>query len=237
MISPLTGQAQVYFEHYTLAAYQAPTPVASDSLKTYINNQIASSGYDSWVDEVKFIKDGAGLTNVQCRMWVAGSSPVDPITIMALIALIVLAISAVAVTWLIATSAQSVIEHFWPQSKFYQMAKYGAGDFRPVELNSQAEYVSCQRAAYPDGHVCPYCGQVFMASQYGPPNDASAGTYATDADALSAEQAHEKACPWKGGVPGAPPSWMGLVVFGVGAVVVVTGIWGATKVLSGRRLF
>jgi hypothetical protein len=233
MINPKTGLPVVFYEHYSLATwYNNGQTVSTDSLMTMMNSNITSGGYGpSYVDQVIQIQQGA-VTHVQCHMWIAGSSPVDPITVMAILALIILAIAGIAVAWFIATSAQAVIERFFPQSKFYQMAKTGTGTFQAVEVDNQAEYVTCQRTAYPDGHVCPYCGQVFMAKQYGPPNDASQGTYDTDAEAITAEQTHEANCPWKSGVPGQPPTWMGLAIIGIGAVVVVGALWALSKVFG-----
>lgn len=226
--SPVTGQQTTYYEHHTLATFRADHPVAPDSLKTLMNNHLAEHGYDAFVDEVKIIEEPF-FTSVQSRVWISGSSPVDPFTALVILAILIIAISAVAVTWILATSAQTIIERFWPSSKFYQKDVSG----NAITVDNLAEYITCQRTAYPDGHVCPYCGQVFMAKQYGPSTgDASQGTYATDADAIAAEQAHEASCPWKNGVPGAPPSWEGLIVIGVCAAAVIVGLWVAGEVVT-----
>jgi hypothetical protein len=204
MVSSLTGQLTTYYEHSALMTCQQAAPVAPESLRTLMNAKISQSGYDAFVDEVKIIQ-GSLDTNVQCHLWIAGSSPVIPWLALAILFIVV---GVVATVYILASTAQTIIEHFWPQSKFYQVDTAG----NQIVVNSLAEYITCQRATHPSEFVCGYCGQVFATQEL--------------------RDAHETTCPWKSGVPGAPPSWAGIVTIGVGAIVVIAGLWALAKIFG-----
>ncbi len=208
-LSPITGKLTTYYEHSTLATYTPGNPVSTESLKTLMNSDISTNGYDAFVDEVKVFQEPF-FNSVQTHLWISGSSPVDPIIGLAILALIVSAVVAFAI-WEIKSSAQSIVEHFWPQAKFYQVDVNGT----QIVVNSQAEYITCQRAANPSKFVCGYCGQVFNTEDE--------------------KTAHEANCPWTSGVPGQAPSWMGLAILGIGAVLVLGGIWVVAKIFGGDR--
>jgi len=207
MRSPITGQAQIYYEHTALMTCEQAEPVDTRSLKTLMNSELANAGYDAFVDDVKIFQGWAD-TSVQAHMWIAGESPVGPWTALAILALVV---GVVATVYIIATSAQTIIEHFWPQPKFYQYDAEG----NAIVVNSLAEYVTCQEATHPGKYVCHYCGQVF--------------------DTKEERDAHEETCPWREGVPGQPPSYVGLIILGLGAVVVIGGIWAVAKIFGREK--
>lgn len=207
MRSPITGQPAVYYEHSALMTCQQAAPVPPDSLMTLMNSELAAQGIDAFADDVKIIQGWAD-TNIQTHMWIAGESPVG-----AWLALIVLAIvvGAVATVYIISSTAQTIIEHFWPKSQFYQVDVNG----NQIVVGSLAEYITCQRAAHPEGFVCGYCGQVFSTAEE--------------------RDAHEETCPWKEGVPGEPPPYTGIIIIGVGAVIVIGAIWVVGKIFGRER--
>jgi hypothetical protein len=213
LISPLTGQLTTYLEHSALMTCQQTTAIAPESLKTLMNSKISEAGYDAFVDDIKVIQ-GSIDTNVSTHLWVAETQPavagklIGPFVVLALLVLIVGVVATIAI---IASTAQTIIEHFWPQAKFYQVDVQG----NQIVVNSLAEYITCQQAAHPNEFVCHYCGQVF----------------ATEAE----RDAHETTCPWKSGVPGVAPSWAGIVIIGVGAVVLITSLWVLAKVFGKEK--
>lgn len=207
MTSPLTGLATTYYEHSCLMTFRQGNPVAPDSLKTLMNSEITKQGYDAIVDDVKIIQEPL-FTDVQAHMWIAGQSPVIP---WLAIAILIICVTILGTVWIIASTAQTIIEHFWPTSKFYQKDASG----NDIVVGSLSEYITCQQAANPGKFVCGYCGQVF--------------------DTVEDRDTHQANCPWKEGVPGAPPSWAGIVIIGLGAVVVLAGIWVVAKVFGKPR--
>jgi hypothetical protein len=178
-----------------------------------MNSKISEAGYDAFVDNVKVIQ-GSIDTNVSTHLWIAETQPavagklIGPFAVLALLILIVGVVATIAI---IASTAQTIIEHFWPQAKFYQVDANG----NQIVVGSLAEYITCQRTAHPSEFVCGYCGQVFPTQQL--------------------RDAHETTCPWREGVPGAPPSWAGILIIGVGAVVLVAGLWVLAKVFGREK--
>lgn len=213
IISPLTGKLTTYIEHSALMTCQQAEPVAPESLKSLMNSKISEGGYDAFVDEVKIIQ-GSIDTNVYSHLWIADVQPATAgrlIGPFAVLAILILIVGGVATLYIIASTTQTIIEHFWPQPKFYQVDVQG----NQIVVNSLAEYITCQRAAHPNEFVCNYCGQVFPTQEL--------------------RDAHEATCPWKEGVPGAPPSWAGIAIIGIGAIVLVTGLWALAKVFGREK--
>lgn len=204
MLSPLTGKLTIYYEHSALMSFQLADPVPPESLRTLMNSNLLDAGYDATVDEVKIIQTALD-TNVQAHIWIAEQSPVGPWLALAILAICV----TVCYIWYQSTStAQTIVEHFWPKAKFYQVDVEG----NQIVVGSLAEYITCQRAAHPDEFVCGWCGQVYPTEEL--------------------RDAHEETCPWKDGVPGEPPPYPGLIVLGLGVMVVIAGIWLVGKLFA-----
>jgi len=213
MVSSLTGKLTTYREYSALMTCQQAEPVAPESLRTLMNSKISEGSYDAFVDEVKIIQ-GSLDTNVYSHLWIADVQPATAgrlIGPFAVLAILILVVGAVATIYILLSTAQTIIEHFWPQPKFYQVDAQG----NQIVVGSLAEYITCQRNAHPNEFVCNYCGQVFATQEL--------------------RDAHETTCPWKSGVPGAAPSWAGIVIIGVGAIVLITGLWVLAKVFGREK--
>lgn len=211
MVSALTGKLTTYREHVALMTCQQAAPVPPESLKTLMNSSLLENQVDAVVEEVKIIQ-GAIDTNVQCKIWIGQTqeAALDAAFIALVFMVLVVCVTALAGVYILLSTAQTIIERFWPQAKFYQIDAAG----NQIVVSSLAEYITCQRAANPDKYVCGYCGQVF--------------------DTEAKRDAHQTTCPWLEGVPGAPPPWQGLVVIGLGTVTVIVGLWALAKIL-GRK--
>lgn len=208
MLSPLTGKLTIYYEHSALMSFQLAAPVPPESLITLMNSDLAANGYDAFVDDAKVIQ-GSIDTSVQAHIWIAEESPIAAATALAILAICVTA-CVIGAGLILLASTQTIMEHFWPQPKFYQLDAAG----NEIVVHSQAEYITCMRMTHPDAFVCGYCGQVFP----------------TEAE----RDEHQATCPWKEGVPGAPPDYGPIIIFVAGTVVVLGGIWLIGKLFARR---
>lgn len=217
MISPLTGRLTTYIEYYALISAGSIT-VAPDAMATMMNSKLhdPNNGYgviDADVDEIK-ISQGFADQNIQAHIWIADTQTGALTTSLSIaVAIIVLGLIVLAIIGavVIYSLAQAIMERFYPQAKFIQKDLNG----NPVSYNSLAEYITCQEQTHPGKFVCHYCGQVF--------------------ETMDVRDTHEQTCPWKEGVPGAPPSWTGALLIGIGAVVLIAGIWGVSKIFGREK--
>lgn len=180
-----------------------PTAYPMSSLKRSYNDEFTARGIDVSVTECKQIR-GAFSNHLIVDMSVAAESPIAP----AVAALIILLIKLLAITVaavVVISAASALAERIWGRPKFY------AAD--GTEFDSLAGYITYQQATHPGKYVCYYCGQVFNTAEE--------------------RTAHQKECPWKGGVPDGE-DW-GWVKWLVGGIIAVGGIVVVSKVLPERK--
>jgi len=207
MISPVTNKLTTYAEHSALMTCEVGTPYPPESLMAIMNSNIANGGYDAFVDEIKVYYEVLD-TNVEAHLWIAEQSPIGAITALVILGFLVAACYTI---WLISSSAQTIIEHFWPRAKFYQYDSEG----RAIIVETLAEYITCQRATHPGEYVCGWCGQVFPTAEE--------------------RDIHQETCPWQEGVPNGDGDWTGLIVLALGAITLVAGIWVVGKIFTRKK--
>ena len=170
------------------------------TLKNDYNSQLAYQSIDAFVEGCKKIRT-TFQDNLSIDLWVAGESPLDPVTIGLIIALIIVGMMAICQ---VLSSTATFVERIFPKMKFY------TPDGKVFD--TLAEYITYMQNVYNPSvakpYTCMYCGQGF----------------ATEAE----RDAHQANCPWKAGPPSPETDWVSsvialLVVGGivVGAVVIL----------------
>jgi hypothetical protein len=197
--SPIKKRVVVYSKCQALAT---GTQFEYDltTLKNDYNSQLAYQSIDAFVEGCKKIRT-TFQDNLSIDLWVAGESPLDPVTIGLIIALIIVGMMAICQ---VLSSTATFVERIFPKMKFY------TPDGKVFD--TLAEYITYMQNVYNPSvakpYTCMYCGQGF----------------ATEAE----RDAHQANCPWKAGPPSPETDWVSsvialLVVGGivVGAVVIL----------------
>lgn len=180
-----------------------PTTYPMSSLKRAYNEEFTAQGVDVYVTDCKQIR-GAFSNHLVVDMSVAAEGPI-PVAVAYLIIFLIGLLATTVAAIVLMSVGSALAEKVWPKPKFY------AADGK--EFDSLAAYVTYQQATHPSQYVCHYCGQIF--------------------DIAEERNAHEKECPWKGGVP--DKEELGWVKWLVGGIIVIGGIVLVSKVLPERK--
>jgi len=134
-----------------------------DVLRDAYNEELYASGIDAHVDACKELR-GTFTSELIVDIWVAGESPVDPATVVAILGIlktVAAVIAGILIFSLAATYIERITSTLFPQGKWY--TPDGQVFSTPQEYITYMRNVYNPNQGYP--YTCPYCGRGFRTQE------------------------------------------------------------------------